>query len=180
MQVREAQASDAPAIAAVHVASWQAAYVGLVPDDYLAGLSVEERLGLWEWLLGDGLGPDRPVPSATFVLEADGGAGGGVVGFIHVAASRDPDAVESEVGEVTGFYLRSEAWGQGGGRLLMTEGIEQLRAFGFMRATLWVLAGNDRARRFYEAAGWSADGRVAVDESRGFPMREVRYGIVLA
>ena len=32
-----------------------------------------------------------------------------------------------------------------------------------------------RARRFYEATGWRCDGTVKVDESRGFPLIEVRY-----
>ena len=34
---------------------------------------------------------------------------------------------------------------------------------------------NVRARRFYEAVGWLADGALKSDESRGFPMTEVRY-----
>ena len=38
MTVREAQPRDAAEVAGVHVRSWQVAYRGLFPDDYLDGL----------------------------------------------------------------------------------------------------------------------------------------------
>lgn len=90
-----------------------------------------------------------------------------------VQASRDEDG--AGVGEVTAIYLLDSHWGQGAGRELMAAAVEHLGAAGFTEATLWVLESNARARRFYEAAGWRPDGTVKVDESRGFPLREVRY-----
>jgi hypothetical protein len=51
----------------------------------------------------------------------------------------------------------------------------RLAAAKFEQATLWVLDSNIRARRFYEAGGWVADGARKVDESHGFPIAEVRY-----
>ena len=41
--IRLATLADARAIAELHVASWRAAYVGILPPAYLEGLSVEER-----------------------------------------------------------------------------------------------------------------------------------------
>jgi hypothetical protein len=41
--VRPARPDDALPVAGVHVRSWQAAYRGLLPDDYLDGLRAEER-----------------------------------------------------------------------------------------------------------------------------------------
>jgi len=41
--IREATVEDAEAIAKVHVNSWQAAYQGILPDGYLAKLTVEPR-----------------------------------------------------------------------------------------------------------------------------------------
>jgi hypothetical protein len=40
---------------------------------------------------------------------------------------------------------------------------------------LWVLAGNARARRFYEIAGWVADGAERTSEVFGATVSEVRY-----
>ena len=68
--------------------------------------------------------------------------------------------------------------GEGTGRTLLAAALDQLRAAGFDGATLWVLSINERARRFYEAAGWVADA-----ESRGSDERcgaaETRYRIGL-
>jgi hypothetical protein len=46
---------------------------------------------------------------------------------------------------------------------------------GFTAATLWVLGTNVRARRFYEIAGWVADGAVKTDHRGDVELREVRY-----
>lgn len=46
---------------------------------------------------------------------------------------------------------------------------------GRSRQSLWVLAGNDRARRFYAAAGWSPDGVNRMQLRPGFELNEVRY-----
>ncbi|WP_051864524.1 GNAT family N-acetyltransferase [Streptosporangium roseum] len=51
--------------------------------------------------------------------------------------------------------------GTGVGRALMDDALPHLGP----RAVLWVLEGNERARRFYEEAGWSAD-----DVTRDAPM----------
>jgi hypothetical protein len=43
MIIRDAELRDARGIAEVHVRSWQTAYAGIVPDEDLAQLSVDER-----------------------------------------------------------------------------------------------------------------------------------------
>lgn len=50
-----------------------------------------------------------------------------------------------------------------------------LASLGYRRAILWVVAENDRARRFYETAGWSFDGTERVDTVQGATVNEVRY-----
>ena len=42
MNLRPAVPDDAMAVARVHVRAWQAAYHGLMPEDYLAGLRPED------------------------------------------------------------------------------------------------------------------------------------------
>ena len=65
--------------------------------------------------------------------------------------------------------------GKGIGRRLMDATLARMSKAGFVQVTLWVLDSNVRARRFYEAGGWSADGGQKLDESRGFPITQVRY-----
>ena len=45
--VRPVTVDDAWGLAAVHVASWQWAYAGLLPAGQLAALSVEDRAARW-------------------------------------------------------------------------------------------------------------------------------------
>lgn len=61
--VRPASTADARAIAAVHVASWRAAYQSMLPADYLASLSVTEREARWTQTLSDG--PARVLVALT-------------------------------------------------------------------------------------------------------------------
>jgi GNAT superfamily N-acetyltransferase len=167
VQIRPATVSDAEALAVVHVRTWQAAYRGQVPQDYLDGLDPAERSKIWEERLRD-----DPQPGARLVLQHEAG---GVIGFAIVSASRDPDADPQVVGEVMAIYVLPGHWGRGGGAMLMSAGLRRLAEAGFRAATLWVLDTNQQARRFYEAVGWQPDGAVKTDDSRGFPLRELRY-----
>jgi RimJ/RimL family protein N-acetyltransferase len=65
-----------------------------------------------------------------------------------------------------------EEWGSGVARALHDEAVVGMRELGATEATLWVVEGNTRARRFYEREGWSADGET---KSSMFDIREVRY-----
>ena len=148
MRIRPASGSDAEAIASVHVASWQAAYRGQLPDEVLDGLSVARRTDAWRAAMNSGA-----VGEALLVLED----AGSIRGFAHLCAARDDDA-GAGTGEVSAIYLAPSAWGHGAGRALMEEALRHLASLGYVDALLWVLVTNHRARRFYEAVGWVCDG----------------------
>jgi GNAT superfamily N-acetyltransferase len=165
--IRLATVEDAEVLAAVQVRTWQVAYRGQIPQEYLDQRDpVRRQQGWLEWFGGN------PAPAAVFVVEHEAD---GVVGFINVAPSRDVDTDPRLVGEVQAVYVLPEYWGEGAGRLLMEAALRRLRESGYEEVVLWVLATNERARRFYEAAGWQADGSTKTDASRGFPLVEVRY-----
>jgi L-amino acid N-acyltransferase YncA len=164
--IREADPGDAREIAEVHVRSWQAAYRGELPDDYLDGLSVDEREAQWtEWLTAD-------EPRAAVLVATDDD--GLVVGFTGVGPSRDDDAAAG-TGEVRSIYLLPRWFGKGVGRGLFTIANERLRDLGYTRATLWVLATNERSRRFYEKAGWTFDGTEGTHQNECLNMPIKRY-----
>ncbi len=165
MLVRGATPDDAAGIASVQVLSWKAAYRGLMPDAVLDGLSLERRVEVWRSVAAGRAG------EAVLVLEGDDG----IEGFAHVCAGRDTD-VDAGTGEVSSIYLLPAAWGKGRGRALMDAAVLRLRAEGYHTATLWVLVTNGRARRFYEAAGWSCDGVEKTERIGGSAsVTEVRY-----
>ncbi len=167
--VRPAVPEDAPALAAVHVRSWQAAYRGIVPDAVLNSLSVERRAAFWADTI-----TDLQPPTGIWVAEHDGA----VAGFVHVRRSKDHGA-EPSVGEVGAIYLIPEAWSRGLGRALLDTAVVELGRNGFEAATLWVFRDNARARRFYERAGWAPDGEAKSIEIGGVSLVEVRYRIDL-
>jgi ribosomal protein S18 acetylase RimI-like enzyme len=167
VKVRRARTEDAARIAAIHVRSWQVGYQGQIPQDYLDGL--DPAAGHIRW--AETVQREDMARGGTFVVTDDAGD---LAGFAHVDASRDADATAS-VGEVWAIYLSPDAWGKGLGRELMTATLSYLANVRYTQVTLWVLDSNDRARRFYEAAGFRSDGTVKVDGSRGFALHEVRY-----
>jgi GNAT superfamily N-acetyltransferase len=168
-QVRPATPADATGLAAVHVASWQEAYSGLIPQDFLDGLSVRDRADTWHQILSR-----PPSPGvATLVAELDGH----IIGFASVGPCRDDDA-EAGTQELWGIYLHPDCWGAGHGHVLHAHALAALRAnasSSTAEATLWVLDGNQRARRFYERHGWSPDGAEKTDWRGDVRLDEVRY-----
>lgn len=104
--------------------------------------------------------------SATFVAVT----AGDVVGFATVGAARGEDGT----GELYAIYVEPSSWGTGAGRALIERAEASLRDSGFSRALLWVLAGNERAERFYRAAGWEPDGEKD-EEFQGAIVVERRY-----
>lgn len=165
MEVRLAKETDAKAIAGVHVSSWQVAYRGILPDRFLSALSVDRRVEMWNGLLNS---PDVDIFVALDAL-------GTVMGFASIQTSRDDDA-PGGTGEITTIYVAPEAWGRGYGRSLMKAILGKARERGFHRLTLWVLDANQRARRFYEVAGFTPDGQTKTENGpEGVVLQEVRY-----
>jgi len=162
--------ADAPHIAAISVRGWQWAYRGQMPDAILDSLSVEQRTAGWHRVLDS-----RSALARTWLVER----AGRVLGFAHTGPSRDADAT-ADVGEVYAIYVEPAEVGAGLGRALFAHAMKELERQGYQAATLWVLAGNQRARRFYEAAGWRPDGSARVEPQDGFELHEVRYRGALA
>jgi len=167
--IRKAEVEDAPAVAKVHIETWQSHYRGQVPDDYLANLSIENRTKVW---VEDFSNP-KPK-SATFVADDLGE----ISGFCSVGPSRDTEAPH-EMGELYAIYLDPSKQRQGIGSALMQAGLDFLREQGFKKATLWVLKTNLKTISFYEAKGWKVDGAEKKEEKSGFIFKEIRYGIDL-
>jgi ribosomal protein S18 acetylase RimI-like enzyme len=166
MPIRTARFEDAHEIAEVHVASWRAAYRGILPDSLLDSLSVEKWTELWQERLS------AVGETSNFVLvRVDQ-----IVGWVAVGPARDSDCNPQQTQQVYGIYLRSEYWGRGHGKSLYSAGEDQMRQSGAIEAVLWVLRQNLRARRFYESQGFALDPIGTERHHNGDPsIVEVRY-----
>jgi GNAT superfamily N-acetyltransferase len=165
--IRDATIDDAVAIADAHIRSWQAAYRDLLPSEFLDGLGehLEGRVKWWRRVL-------RADPEDVLVAEDEGL----VAGFARVAKCRDEDhGLLHRYGEVQAIYLIESAWGKGLGKDLMAAAEQRLASRRLGPLCVWVLGKNTRARRFYEAAGWAADGVEKEETMPWATLHEVRY-----
>jgi GNAT superfamily N-acetyltransferase len=164
--VRRAKVEDAGAIAEIAVAGWQAAYRGMLPAEFLAGLSVPARKTAWQSMLES----DPTGVAPVWVAAIDGR----VSGFASSGPPRDAD-VALPAAEVYALYVLESCWRSGLGRGLLSVVVGHWRAAGVSTLVLWVAEGNERARSFYEALGWRPDGGRQEVELAGTTQIEVRY-----
>ena len=144
--VRPATARDAKAIAQIHVATWQAAYQDLMPDDYLKKMTLEKRQAYWSEAI------EYSEPQLLVAAEGEK-----IVGFVGYDRSRDPKT-RSTVGEIWAIYVLPSHWGQGVGVALWDGARDGLKEEGCTQVTIWVLLRNERALQFCEqAAGFKRD-----------------------
>jgi ribosomal protein S18 acetylase RimI-like enzyme len=149
--LRPAQPADVDAIAAVWHDAWRDGHVGHVPDGLLRHRGLDQFR-------------DRAaahVPTTTVAVVDDA-----VLGFVTV--------VDDEVEQV---FVSSHARGTAVAASLLTAA-EEVIAATFDEAWLAVVAGNARARRFYERQGWVDTGPLAYEadtEDGRFPVPSRRY-----
>lgn len=167
MLIRTAEPPDAIAVARVHVRSWQVAYRGLMPDDYLDQLRPQERAEKYTF---GSLDPEQP---ATIVAVEDGI----IRGFATTAPARDSDV--AGYGELFALYVDPDWWGHGIGAALVSAARNRLFDLGFRHAILWVLKGNSRAERFYTVDKWQPDGLVRTQSVWNIVLEESRYRRIL-
>ena len=170
MLIREPTSEDVAALGRLHAEAWQSAYAGLMPAEVLGRVTVERRTERWTRILADGVGLDERIE----VAEADGQ----IVGFAHTGPCRDEDAADG-LGELYAINVAPAWWGKGAGPALLEAARRSLAVAGFGSAVLWVLPGNMRARRFYEARGWISDGAAREIQFGGARIPEVRHAIDL-
>jgi ribosomal protein S18 acetylase RimI-like enzyme len=126
------------------VRSWREGYRGLMPDELLDSLSVEERTERWQgWLAGD---------ESDTIVALDAGV---IVGF---ATTAWPEGRSAPPCEIAALYVEPARFRTGIGTLLLGAALAALRSSGRAEVTLWVLESNDAALAFYERFGFAADG----------------------
>jgi GNAT superfamily N-acetyltransferase len=155
--VRPARDEDLDAIGRLHYRSRIAAYSGFLPAPALAFGSPDSMAEWWterwKW--------ERAEHRMTVAVD-----GRRIVGFTYLGPDDSPGVMILNAIHVDPDYV-----GDGVGRRLMADALAHLGD----RAVLWVLDGNDRARRFYEKGGWRFDGTTRVEHWGGVPVRQLRY-----
>ena len=132
IRIRKATPADASAVAVIWHAGWPDGHLGHVPDELVAVRTNDSFRKRAKERVAD-----------TVVAEI----GGSIAGFTMV--------VDDEVEQV---YVAASHRGSGVADALLADAETRIRAGRHVRAWLAVVAGNARARRFYERRGWVDDG----------------------
>ncbi len=159
-----ASTADCRAIAHIHVDAWRAAYVGILSDEFLAALSVDQRETMWREAV------TRGSPAVLVAKVA-----GVVTGWVAFGSPRD-DGAPKDRGEIWAIYVAPTAWSLGVGRRLLLEAMQSMTQNGKREASLWVMRDNRRAVRFYSHVGMTEDPTSdKFFELGGRRAKEVRY-----
>ncbi|MGW7417635.1 N-acetyltransferase family protein [Streptomyces sp. NPDC054863] len=171
IRLRPMTLTDCEAVAACRVLGWQHAYAGLVPQSYLDSMNIPDDTVLRR---------EHFIAAGPDVVNLVAERAGRVVGWACCGPYRETEGAEPHSGpgrpaaELYTLYVLPDHFSTGAGRALMTGSTDRARAAGFGSMSLWVLKDNARARRFYEKAGFRADGTEEPFELAGTTLREVR------
>jgi ribosomal protein S18 acetylase RimI-like enzyme len=160
--IREARIDDAEGIAKVHIDSWRTTYKGIVADDILDKLNVENRIERWKSILGN------PSQDYRIIVAVDQQKQ--IIGFLDGGINREK-AYDYDA-EMFAFYLLEHVQKQGIGREMVKVLAVELQKMGLKSILVWVLKDNP-ARRFYEKLGGDY---VDAKYLEGLRLDEVAYG----
>ncbi len=114
---------------------------------------------------------EPPPPRSTLlVVEANGA----IAGFAMAGPSGD-DVASETTAQLFTIYVEPARMGCGVGSALLHHMEQRLASSGFAEATLWVLTGIERGRRFSEHHGGHPDGATQREQLWGAAVDEVRY-----
>lgn len=162
LQIAMALPSDALAMSKIHKAAWQAAYRGLLPEDYLSAIADDRWVGSFEKVLNENT-------TQAWLLK--------VKGQTVACAFAGPSRYGGYEGslELISIYCLPEYWGTGMGSRLFQCVLDYATKNQYIQIGLWVLEGNERAIAFYERLGFQADGATMPMTIGGKPVLERRY-----
>jgi ribosomal protein S18 acetylase RimI-like enzyme len=169
MRIREAERSDAAAMARVMVDSFRSAHRDHLPEVSLMKLTYEVSERNWARALRE-LSESDERTEYIYVAENDAGD---LIGIAMGGPERSSHPLY--LGEIYVLYLLPAFYRQGIGRQLTASVVERLVERGMDSLLIRVLKANTRARRFYEALG----GQLVLEEQiedEGALLDQVAYG----
>lgn len=162
LRIRMANIDDAISMSIIHAKSWQKAYQGLLPDEYLNGIK-DDR---WVNMISRGL---KDKSMKAWIASAEEKS----IACACIGDSRYP-TYEHQL-ELISIYVLPEYWHSGAGALLLNKVLEYAAANDYNEVGLWVLTGNKQAIKFYEKFGFTYNGDTLTNTLGGAPAVEKRY-----
>jgi GNAT superfamily N-acetyltransferase len=183
VRIRAGSVADAAQVAAVQREAWFAAYEGIIAAEVIDRVTVPDEGARVRQSFRTR--PGQRMLVATAPAPDSDSDSGEIAGYASYGPETDvlnapwphpltADGESGRVAELYALYVRPSSWSTGTGRALMERVLARTGAAGYRAITLWVLRDNQRARRFYERAGFTPDGATNVLTGLG-GILEIRY-----
>ena len=157
--IRLAVPSDAPDMAEVHMRSWEVAYKGILPDEYIREKNAT-RNALYARVITE-------ENDTSYVIQCSGKT----VGIMCVAPPQDKELIDCH--ELHYIYLHPNYFRRGIGTQAMELAYSIARGLGKTGLVLWVLEKNVNSIQFYKKCGFVADGG-SWERNFDKPLRSIR------
>lgn len=141
IRIRQATTKDIKSIATIKVTGWQNAYRGIVDDEYLDKMSVEEQIEKYSgsYKLKD-----------IFIVEMQDE----IVGFCRFYNYKEPAYDDKEIDcEIREIYIKPDLKRMGIGSKLFKYTLDYFKILGKKKLYLGCLKDNYNSRNFYEKMG---------------------------
>jgi ribosomal protein S18 acetylase RimI-like enzyme len=159
--IRRALPEDAGNYTDCAISCWQAAYRGIVPDEYLNNMPADRDLKAEKYRESFA----KPGDIQSYCVVSDGK----MIGLLTI------DIINAEIWAI---YLLEEYWGKGIGKEVLDFAISEMKRMKHSALFLWVLEGNGRAKRFYERNGFRFSG-IKREKEYGKALVQLRYVLYL-
>ncbi len=158
--IRRMTADDLREVDALYVAAWKEGYKGLLPREFLDGLTSK---------IVDRSPKSYFFDEGSFVI-LDGER---IAAHVHARPAAEENM--NGWGEIHTMYALPQFWGTGAAGELFDYAVDWLREREFDRIYLYVLEGNERAARFYKKHGFTPTADTLDCEVGGATVTDIRY-----
>lgn len=138
MNIREANAEDIEPIASLYVMNWKKTYVGLLPDNFLNGLTVNEGIKKWQ----EYLNKEKHRIFVAYENEK-------ILGF---SACKEDEELKNCL-YLDSLHVSETSRGKGVGTKLINTVGSYAYIKGYERMSICIVKGNDNAKRIYKKMG---------------------------
>ena len=138
MNIREANAEDMELIANLYVMNWKKTYVGLLPDNFLNGLTVNDGINKWQEYL-------TKEKHRIFVAYEN-------ENFLGFSACKEDEELKNCL-YLDSLHVSESSRGKGVGTKLINTVGSYAYIKGYEHMSICIVKGNDNAKRIYKKMG---------------------------
>lgn len=141
IKIRNIKKEDIPEVVNIQIDGWRKAYKGMIDDEYLENMNVENKIKMRE----------KDYKETGFIVAEHDNK---VVGFCRYTDNieKTPETPKADC-ELRALYVKPELKHNGIGKKMFQYAVNEFENIGKTKMVLWCLKDNVLARKFYEKMG---------------------------